>query len=216
MFRINWVHLGLFGCVTTLSVKRVKLVKKFVPWSPIGIFCNERTQSTPLDPKLMFYSVFYYLGAFGTVWLPYKTRCKTGQTGEKLHAMKSHRNFSQQTQPICPHWTLNSSFCAFRTIWVHLWPFGCVTILSLKRVKLVQKFVTRSRVIIFRNERTRSTPMDKKLIFLCILYYFSAVGTVWLARKTWWKMCRTGVKVCATKSHWNVLQRMHAIHPIGP
>ena len=126
MFRINWVHLGLFGCVTTLSVKRVKLVKKFVPWSPIGIFCNERTQSTPLDPKLMFYSVFYYLGAFGTVWLPYKTRCKTGQTGEKLRAMKSHQNFSQQMQPIHPHLTLNSCFCAFHTIWVHLGLFGCL------------------------------------------------------------------------------------------
>jgi len=132
----------------------------------------------------MFYSVFYYLGAFGTVWLPYKTRCKTGQTGEKLHAMKSHRNFSQQTQPIRHHWTLNSCFCAFRTIWVHLGPFGCVTTLSLKWVKLVQKFVTRSRVRIFCNERTRSTPLDPKLKFLCVSYYFSAVGTIWLARKT--------------------------------
>ena len=143
-----------------------------MPRSPIGMFCNECTRSTQLDPKLMFYSVFYYLGAFGTVWLPYKTRCKTGQTGEKLHAMKSHRNFSQQTQPICPHWTLNSCFCAFHTIWVHLGSFGCVTTLSLKWVKLVEKFVTRSRVRIFRNERTRPTPMDPKLIFLCISYYF--------------------------------------------
>jgi len=31
VFRFIWVHLGLFGCVTTLSVKRVKLVKNFVP-----------------------------------------------------------------------------------------------------------------------------------------------------------------------------------------
>jgi len=191
-------------------------VKNFVPWSPIGIFRNERTWSTPLDPKLMFWSVFYNLGAFGTVWLPYKTRWKTGQTGEKLRAMKSHRNFSQQTQPIRPHWTLNSYFFAFHTIWMHFGQFGCVTTLSLKRVKLVEKFVTRSCVRIFRNERTRSTPMDPKLIFLCVSYYFSAVATVWLARKTWWKMCRTGAKVRATKSHWNFSQRTHPIHPIGP
>ena len=100
VFRIVWLYLGLFGCVITLSVKRVKLVKNFVPWSPIGIFHNERTRSTPLDPKLMFWSIFYYLGAFGTVWLPYKTRCKTGQNWAKVHATKSHRNFSQWKHPI--------------------------------------------------------------------------------------------------------------------
>jgi hypothetical protein len=158
-----------------------------------------------------FCSTWAHLGLFGCL-----TRCKTGRTGAKVRATKSRQNFSQKTQPIRPHWTLNSCFCAFHTIWVHLGSFGCVTTLSLKWVKLVEKFVTRSRVRIFRNERTRPTPMDPKLIFLCISYYFSAVGTVWLARKTWWKMCRTGVKVRATKSHWNVSQRTHAIHPIGP
>ena len=112
------------------------------------------------------------------------TRCKTGRTSAKVRATKLRQNFSQQTQPIRPHWTLNSCFCAFRTIWVHLGPFGCVTTLSLKWVKLVEKFVTRSRFRIFRNERTRSTPMDPKLIFLCISHYFIVVGTVCLARKT--------------------------------
>ena len=34
----------------------------------------------PLDPKLMFWCVSYYLGAFGTILLPYETRCKMGQT----------------------------------------------------------------------------------------------------------------------------------------
>jgi len=32
-------------------------------------FSNEHTRSTPLDPKLMFWCVSYYWGAFGTVWL---------------------------------------------------------------------------------------------------------------------------------------------------
>ena len=53
-----------------------------------------------------------------------------------------------------PHWTLNSCFGAFRTIWVHLGPFGCLTALGAKRAELMQKFVPRSRVGIFRNERT--------------------------------------------------------------
>jgi len=81
MFRCVSYYLGAFGtvcCVTILSSKPAKLVQKFVPQSRIGIFCNERTRSTPLDSKLMFCCVSYYLGAFSTVWLPYKTRCKTG------------------------------------------------------------------------------------------------------------------------------------------
>ena len=159
----------------------------------------------------MFCSIWVHLGLFGCL-----TRCKTGRIGAQVRATKLSQNFSKQTQPIRPHWTLNSCFCAFHTIWVHLGLFGCVTTLSLKRVKLVQKFGTRSRVRIFRNEHTRSSPLDPKLIFLCISYYFSLVGTVWLARKTWWKMGRTGVKVRATKSHWNFSQRTHPIHPIGP
>ena len=145
---------------------------------------------------------------FGCIW-----DCLVALLGEKRAA---RQNFSQQTQPIRPHWTLSSCFSAFRIIWVHWGPFGCVTTLSLKRVKLVQKFVTRSRVRIFRNEHTRSTPMDPKLIFLCVSYYFSALGTIWLARKTWWKMCKNGAKVRATKSHWTFSQRTNPIHPIGP
>ena len=97
-----WVHSGLFGSLTKLGAKQAELVQKFVPRSRVGIFRNERTRSTPLDTKLMFQSVSYYLGAFGTVWLPYEIRCKTGRTSAKVRATKSRRNFSQQTHPILP------------------------------------------------------------------------------------------------------------------
>ena len=53
----------------------------------------------------------------------------------------------------------------FRTILVHWGPFGCLMKLDAKRAELVQKFVPRSRVGIFRNERTRSTPLDTKITF---------------------------------------------------
>ena len=68
------MHLGPFGCVMKLGRKRAELVQKFVPQSRVGILRNEGTRSTPLDPKLMFCYVSYYLGAFGTVWLRYETR----------------------------------------------------------------------------------------------------------------------------------------------
>ena len=106
MFRIIWVPSGSFGCLTEFGAKRAELVQKFVRRSRVGVFHNERTRSTPLDPKLMFCCVSYHLGAF-----------------------------------------------------------GCLTKLGAKRAELVQKFVPRSRLRIFRNERTRSTPLDPKLTF---------------------------------------------------
>ena len=94
-----------------LVAKRAELVHKFVPRSRVKNFRTEGTRSTPLDPKLMFFCVSYYLtrsrvrifrnegtlstrldpklifwyisynlGAFGTVWLRYETRCKTRRT----------------------------------------------------------------------------------------------------------------------------------------
>ena len=59
------MHFGLFRYYTKLDTKLAELVQlkqKFEPRSRIGIFHNERTRSTPLDPKLMF-------GASHSVWV---------------------------------------------------------------------------------------------------------------------------------------------------
>jgi hypothetical protein len=138
----------------------------------VGIFRNESTQSTSLDPNLMFWCVSYYLGAFGTVWLPYETRCKTVRSSVKVRNTKLRRNFSHertQSTPCDP----KLMFWCVRTVCAHSGPFGCLTKLGKKRAELVQKFVPRSRVGIFCNERTRSTPMDPKLTFW-------SVGTIWV------------------------------------
>ena len=66
----------------------------------------------------------------------------------------------------------------FRTILVHSGPFGCLTKLGAQRAELVQKFVPRSRVGIFRNERTRSTPFDRKLMSWCTLHNSGAFYTI--------------------------------------
>ena len=68
---------GLFGFIRKLSAKRAELGQKFVPRSRVGIFRNERTRSTPLDPKLVFWCISYYLmhpihphfGAFCSIWV---------------------------------------------------------------------------------------------------------------------------------------------------
>ena len=98
---------AMLGCLPTLGAKRAELVQKFVPRNRIGIFYNERTRSTPLDPKLTFWCVSYYLGAFGTNCLPYKTRCKTGRTTAKVHATKSLWIFFATNAPDPRYWTLN-------------------------------------------------------------------------------------------------------------
>ena len=99
-------------------------MQKFVPRSRVGIFRNERSRSNPLNHKLTFWCVSYCLGAFGTVWLPYETRCKTGRTGAKVHATKSLRNFSQRMHPIIPvepklmFWCVLFYLGALRTVWL--------------------------------------------------------------------------------------------------
>ena len=70
--------------------------------------------------------------------------------------------------PDPPDWTLNSCFGASRSIWVHLAMFHYCMKHGPKRaelVQLMQKFVPRCRVVIFRNERTRSTPLGNNSSF---------------------------------------------------
>ena len=118
--------------------------------------------------------------------------------------------------PDPPHWNLNSCFGAFGTIWLHLGPIGCLMKHGAKRAELVQKSVPRNRVSIFRNERTRSTPLDPKLMFWCVLDHLGAIRTVWLPYESLWKTSRTSAKVCATKSRRIFSQRTYRVHPIRP
>ena len=117
--------------------------------------------------------------------------------------------------PDPPHWTLNYHFAAFRTIWVHFGLFGCLTKLGAKRAELVQKFVPRSCIGIFHNERTRSTPLDPKLMCLVSLLPFRCIWDRLVVLQTRCKSGRTSAKLRATKSHRNFLQRTHLIHLIG-
>ena len=99
-------------------------MQKFVLRSRVGIFCNKHTRSTPLDHKLIFLCILYYLDSFGTVWLPYETRCKTGRTSAKVRATKSRRAFRNErtrSTPLHPKltfWCVSSYLCAFVTVWL--------------------------------------------------------------------------------------------------
>ena len=148
-------------------------------------------------------------------WLPYETRCKTGRTSAKVRARSRvgfFRNECTRSTPLdskLMFWFVLFYLGALRTK-------GCLTKLGAKRAEQVQKFVPQSRIGIFRNERTWSTPMDPKLMFCCVSYHLGAFWTIWLPYETWCKRGQTSAKVCATKLHWNFSQRAHPIHSIGP
>ena len=96
MFRTTWVQLGPFGCLTELGAKRAEQLQKFVPRSRVGIFRKEHTRSTTLDPKLTFWCISNYLGAFGTVWLPYETRRKQAELVQKFVPRSRVRIFRKE------------------------------------------------------------------------------------------------------------------------
>ena len=157
----------------------------------------------------MFWCDSFRLGAFWTILLLHKTWCKTRQTGAinaKVRATMSCRIFFPKNAPDPQHWTINSCFGAFLPVWVHLAPFFYCTKLGAKRARLVQlmqKFVPRCLIGIFRKERSQSTTLDHKLMFWCVSFRLGASGTVSLLHKTSCKTSQTGAinaKIRATMS----------------
>ena len=131
-------------------------MQKFVTRSRVRIVRNEHTRSTPLDSKLMFWCISYYLCAFGTVGCLTELGAKWAELVQKFvprSRVDIFCNEHTRSTPLDP----KLMFCAFCSIWVHSGPFGCLTKLGAKRAELVQKFVPRTRVGIFR-KRTRPPP----------------------------------------------------------
>ena len=111
MFWCVLYRLGIFATIWLPYETRGKTFRtsaKVCATSRVESFRNERSRSTPLDPKLMFWCVLYHFGAFGTIWLPISEQSEV--TSE----------FFTTKAPDPPHWTLNSCFVVFPTIWVHL------------------------------------------------------------------------------------------------
>ena len=118
------MHSGPFGCLTKLGAKRAELVQTFMPRIRIRIFCKKHIRSTPLDLELMIWCILYYLGSFGTVWLSYETRCKTGRTSAKVRVVMSRRNFcnectrSTPLDPTLTFWCILYYLGSCGTVWL--------------------------------------------------------------------------------------------------
>ena len=133
--------------------------------------------NTPDPPHWILNSCF---GAFLSVWVqlgPFHYCTKLGanwaelvQFVQKFEPWSCDGNFRYGPGPT--HWTLNSSFHAFRSVWLHLWSFHNCTKHGAKQaelLQLMQKFGPQSHIGHFCNERTWSTPLDPKLMFWCVL-----------------------------------------------
>src|SRR6185295_16091582 len=104
----------------------------------------------------------------------------------KVQATKLCRIFCNKSTLSTP------CFGAFHCVWVHLGPFRYCMKLGAKWVEvvqLIQKFMPRSRVRCFHNERTQSTPLVLKLIYCRVSLFLGAFGTISLQHETRCKMC---------------------------
>ena len=97
----------------------------------------------------------------------------------------------------------------FSCVSFRLGAFGTIILLHkldakcAKLVQLMRKFVPRCVVRNFRNKRSRSTPLESKLMFCFVSFRLGAFGTVSLLHETCCKMRQTGTingKVRATMS----------------
>ena len=104
-----------------LGAKRAELVQKFVPRSRVRIFCNERTQSTPLVPKLMFWFVLYHLGPLSFLTKLGVKHSKLVQKFVPRSRFGIFHNERAQCTPLDPKlmfWCVLYHLGTFETIWL--------------------------------------------------------------------------------------------------
>jgi len=135
-------------------------------------------------------------GAFLSVWVhfgPFRYCTKLGAKRAKLVQLMQKFvprcllvEFFATNAPDPHHWTLNSFFGAFLSVWVHLEPFRNYTKLGAKwanLVQLMQEFVPQSLIRISRNGHSWSTQLDTKHMFSCVSFFLGAFGTIMLLHK---------------------------------
>ena len=151
----------------------LQLMQKFVPQSHVGFFATNGPSPT-IGPKT---NVSVHFVVFGCIWDRFRDCMKLVAKHIKLVQLiqkfmpESHVVIFRTNAPDPPHWTITSCFGVFHSIWVHLGLFRNCLKLDAKWGKLeqvMQNLVPRSHVGSLLNDRTQSTPLDPKLMFLCI------------------------------------------------
>ena len=118
-----------------------------------------------------FHNIWVHLGPFGYCMKQGANRAELVQLMQKFVQRSRIGMFCNKgTRSIPLHPKL--MFWSISYVWVHLGTFRYCMRLCANRaelVQLMQKFVQRSGVTIFRNEDTPSIPLVPNLMFWCVL-----------------------------------------------
>ena len=144
----------LFGCIWDRLVAILNSVQNGLQW------CKSSCHEVVLEvfamnaPDPPFWTITSCFGAFHTIWV--HLFCPTTLSAKRVNwcncsCHKVALEFFAMNAPDPPHWTLNFCFRAICTILVHLGLFGCLIKLGAERAEVVQKFMPRSRIGIFRD-----------------------------------------------------------------
>ena len=175
----------------------------------------------------MFWCVSFRSDAFWTVLLLHETWCKSAKLVQLMQKFmpqcrsRIFRNECSRSTPLDPK--LMFCFVLFLSVWGHLEPFCYCMKLAAKRAKLVQlmqKFVPRCLVRIFCNERSRSIPLDPKLMcwvrfppFGCILEQFCYCTKLGAKRAKLVQLMQKFVQRCLVRIFQNECSRSTPLDP---
>jgi hypothetical protein len=115
-------HFGPFCYCTKVDAKLAELVplsRKFAKQSRVGIFRNERTRSTPLDPKLMFWGVLDHCITAGTSMQKWPNWCQYRKSSLNKVASEFFRNEhtrSTRLDPKLMFWDVSDRFVTARKL----------------------------------------------------------------------------------------------------
>ena len=173
------VRFVLFECIWDPLVALQNSVQNWPKWCKCS--CHEVVSEffATNGPDQPFWTLTSCFGVFRTIWVhlgQFVVLQHSVQNGLNLCKSSCHEvasEFFATYAPDPPHWTLNSCFGVFCTIWVHFVPFGYLTKLSAKRAEVVQNFVPWSRIGIFHKK-----PLDPPNWTLTS--YFVAFHTIWV------------------------------------
>ena len=174
LFRSILAHFVLFWCIWDHLVALRNPVQNRPNWCKSS--CHEVTSeffamNAPDPPQWTLHSCFEAFVQFWCIWdrlvdlqnsvqyEPNWCKCSCHEVASEFFATSAPN--PPPLDPKLVFWCVPYSFVAFWTVWL-TWKLGA------KRTELEQNVVPRSRVGIFRNECTRSTPLDPKLMFWCV------------------------------------------------
>ena len=166
----------MFSCVSLMCFRYFHET-----WCKIGQpgGTNANVRATKLCQNFLKRTI--HLGAIRTISLLHEIRCKMGKTGAFNAKVRA-----TPLEPKLMFWCVSFRLGAFGTVsllhetYCKTCHYKILAAKCAKLVQLIQKFVPQSRVIIFCNECSLSTPLDKKLMFLCVSFCSGAFGTVML------------------------------------